>query len=72
MGLTLPVRRTLAASTPAEAVGLPADADRASVETAAKDVFGRMQQLQFVGISAAEDDSRAALSTYLYSLGLGR
>lgn len=70
--LTGMARRALAASNAAEAVGLPADADPASVDAAARDVFGRMQQLQFVGISAAEDDSRAALSTYLYSLGLGR
>lgn len=70
--LTAIARRALAAGSPAEAVGLPADADPAAVDAAAKDVFGRMQQLQFVGISAAEDDARAALSKYLYALGLGR
>ncbi|WP_333618886.1 dynamin family protein [Dietzia sp.] len=69
--LTSMARTALAANSPAEAVGLPADAPQEHVDAAARDIFGRMQQMQFVGISAAEDDARANLGRYFYALGLG-
>lgn len=70
--LTAMTRRALASGAPAEAVGLAPDAGAEEIDAAARDVFGRIQQMQLIGISAAEDDARANLGRYLYSLGLGR
>lgn len=65
------VRRALEARNPAQLLGLPEDATQDNITAATQALFAQLQQMEFVGTSAAEDAARGALSRYMVARNMG-
>lgn len=65
------VRRALQANGPTELLGIAPECSQDEIRSAAQGLLGQLQQMEFVGTSAAEDLARGALARYMYARGLG-